>query len=193
MDIDLAELASLVTLLKEADFTEFRYDKGNTHIVVRRGPLDVATAHAATLPAVTTAYGNASPGAHTETTVGATAAAATHNVNPPASAASATAMSTSATRPGKTVISREPVPGAHVVTAPMLGTFYAAPKPGEPAFVAIGDAVGPDAVVCIVEVMKLMNSVHADISGTIVAIHAENGELVEYGQPLFSIQASSAS
>lgn len=75
----------------------------------------------------------------------------------------------------------------------MLGTFYAAPKPGEPAFVALGDAVGPDAVVCIVEVMKLMNSVHADISGTIVAIHAENGELVEFGQPLFSIQASSAS
>ena len=173
MDIDLAELASLVTLLKEADFAEFRYDKGDTHIIVRRGPLD------------------------------ATATPATHNVTPPASAVSTPASASPASaspastppvsRPGKTAVSREPVPGAHVVTAPMLGTFYAAPKPGEPAFVAVGDDVGPDAVVCIVEVMKLMNSVHAGISGTILAVHAENGELVEYGQPLFSIKTSSAS
>ena len=188
MDIDLAELASLVTLLKEADFTEFRYDKGDTHIVVRRGPLDMAIAHAATLPAGAAAPVNAAPAVHTAITTGTTAAATTHNVAPPAAT-----VSTTTSRPGKTAVSREPVPGAHVVPAPMLGTFYAAPKPGEPAFVAVGDAVGPDAVLCIVEVMKLMNSVHADISGTIVAIHAENGELVEFGQPLFSIQASSAS
>ena len=181
MDIDLAELASLVTLLKEADFTEFRYDKGDAHIVVRRGPLDVTTAQAAPLPAVTTAAGNTAPAVHTAT-------AATHNVSPPASAAP-----TPASRPANTAVSREPASGAHVVTAPMLGTFYAAPKPGEPAFVKVGDTVGPDSVLCIVEVMKLMNSVHADISGTILAIHAENGELVEFGQPLFSIQASSAS
>lgn len=193
MDIDLAELASLVTLLKEADFTEFRYDKGDTHIVVRRGPLDMAIAHAATLPAVVAAHGNAAPAVHTATTTGTTAAATTHSVAPASAAASTTTYATPTSRPGKTAVSREPVPGAHVVTAPMLGTFYAAPKPGEPAFVAVGDVVGSDAVVCIVEVMKLMNSVHADISGTIVAIHAENGELVEFGQPLFSIQASSAS
>ena len=188
MDIDLAELASLVTLLKEADFTEFRYDKGDAHIVVRRGPLDVTTAQVAPLPAVTTAAGNTAPAVHTATAAGATAAAATHNVSPPASAAP-----TPASRPANTAVSREPVSGAHVVTAPMLGTFYAAPKPGEPAFVKVGDTVGPDSVLCIVEVMKLMNSVHADISGTIAAIHAGNGELVEFGQPLFSIQASSAS
>jgi biotin carboxyl carrier protein len=71
----------------------------------------------------------------------------------------------------------------------LLGTFYAAAKPGEPAFVKIGDRVEPDTPVCIIEVMKLMYSVTAGISGTIAAICVENGDLVEHGQPLFLVDA----
>ncbi len=71
--------------------------------------------------------------------------------------------------------------------APLLGTFYSAPKPGEPPFVKVGDRVEPDTVVCIVEVMKLMNSVNAGVAGVIAAVHVRDGELVEYDQPLFTV------
>jgi acetyl-CoA carboxylase biotin carboxyl carrier protein len=72
----------------------------------------------------------------------------------------------------------------------MLGTFYSSPKPGSPAFVAVGDTVEPDAVVCIVEVMKLMNSVQAGVSGTVTEVYAKDGDLVEFGQPLFAVRES---
>jgi acetyl-CoA carboxylase biotin carboxyl carrier protein len=74
------------------------------------------------------------------------------------------------------------------VTAPMVGTFYRAPRPGAPPFVEVGAVVGPDDVVCIIEVMKLMNSIGAGIRGRIVEILADNGQLVEYGQALMIIE-----
>ena len=70
----------------------------------------------------------------------------------------------------------------------MVGTFYRAPKPDAPPFVAEGDAVKEGQVLCIVEAMKLMNEIEADATGTIKAILAENGQAVEYGQPLFVIE-----
>ncbi|WP_336629519.1 MULTISPECIES: acetyl-CoA carboxylase biotin carboxyl carrier protein [unclassified Microbacterium] len=77
-----------------------------------------------------------------------------------------------------------------VVTAPMLGMFYAAPQPGAPAFVTAGDAVQPDTVLGIVEVMKLMNNIEAGVAGTVVRVLVENESLVEYGQPLIVIRKS---
>jgi len=74
------------------------------------------------------------------------------------------------------------------VRAPMVGTFYRAPAPGAPAFVEVGAKVEPDDVVCIIEVMKLMNSIRAGRRGRVVEILAENAELVEYGQPLIVIE-----
>lgn len=79
-------------------------------------------------------------------------------------------------------------PGEVVVKSPMVGTFYAAPQPGAPAFVSVGDTVNPDTVTCIVEVMKLMNNVEAGVSGTVVKILVENEAAVEYGQPLMVIK-----
>jgi acetyl-CoA carboxylase biotin carboxyl carrier protein len=78
--------------------------------------------------------------------------------------------------------------GAVPIEAPMLGTFYRAPGPGEQPFVEVGAAVEPDSTVCIIEVMKMMNSVPAGVAGTVVEVAAENGELVEYGQPLFYVR-----
>ena len=78
-------------------------------------------------------------------------------------------------------------PGGHVVRSPMVGTFYNAPSPSSPAFVEVGQAVKMGDVICIVEAMKMMNQIEADKSGTIEAILVENGEPVEFDQPLFSI------
>jgi acetyl-CoA carboxylase biotin carboxyl carrier protein len=77
--------------------------------------------------------------------------------------------------------------GAATIDAPMLGTFYRASAPGEQPFVDVGSQVDRDTVVCLIEVMKMMNSVKAGVSGTVVEVCATNAELVEYGEPLFRV------
>ena len=78
-------------------------------------------------------------------------------------------------------------PEGHTMKAPMVGTFYRAPAPGAKAFVEVGQRVAEGDVVCIIEAMKLLNEIEAERAGTIKAILAENGQPVEYGQPLFVI------
>jgi acetyl-CoA carboxylase biotin carboxyl carrier protein len=78
--------------------------------------------------------------------------------------------------------------GLTAIEAPMLGTFYRAEGPGQAPFVQVGSQVEPDTIVCIIEVMKMMNSVPAGASGTIVEVCPQNAQLVEYGQPLFRVQ-----
>ena len=161
MDLDLEELAAVIELLDKADFTDFRYEKGDLRIAVRRGgpPLDDDRAAAPARP------------------LGATAESA-----PAAARAQPVSRATTAAPP---VI---PDDGTVLVRSGMLGSFYRAPKPGDPPFVNIGDKVEPDSVVCIVEVMKLMNSMTADVSGEVMAVHAKDGDLVEFDQPLFSVR-----
>jgi acetyl-CoA carboxylase biotin carboxyl carrier protein len=77
--------------------------------------------------------------------------------------------------------------GAATIDAPRLGTFYRASAPGEQPFVEVGSKVDPDTVVCLIEVMKMMNSVKAGVAGTVVEVCAANAELVEYGEPLFRV------
>jgi acetyl-CoA carboxylase biotin carboxyl carrier protein len=77
--------------------------------------------------------------------------------------------------------------GGQTIAAPMLGTFYRAEAPGATPFVDVGARVEADTIVCLIEVMKMMNSVPAGLAGTIVEICAENAALVEYGQPLFRV------
>jgi acetyl-CoA carboxylase biotin carboxyl carrier protein len=76
------------------------------------------------------------------------------------------------------------------IASPMVGTFYRAPAPGEPAFVEVGDKIAVGQVVCIIEAMKLMNEIEAEISGKVMEIAVENGEPVEYGQTLLWIAPS---
>jgi acetyl-CoA carboxylase biotin carboxyl carrier protein len=78
--------------------------------------------------------------------------------------------------------------GFHVITAPIVGTFYRAPNPDAEPFVKIGDVVEKGKTLCIVEAMKLMNEIEADISGTVVAIYPQNAQPVEFGEKLFAIQ-----
>ena len=74
-----------------------------------------------------------------------------------------------------------------VIKSPIVGTFYAAPNPESPAFVKVGDHVGPETTVCIVEAMKVFNQIPAEVSGKITTVLAENGQPVEFGQPLFKV------
>jgi acetyl-CoA carboxylase biotin carboxyl carrier protein len=73
------------------------------------------------------------------------------------------------------------------ISAPMIGTFYRAEAPGAPPFVSVGARVEPETIVCLIEVMKMMNSIPAGVAGTIVEVCAENAELVEYGAALFQV------
>ena len=79
-------------------------------------------------------------------------------------------------------------PKGHQLKSPMVGTFYRAPSPGAPSFIEVGQAVTKGQTLCIIEAMKLLNEIESDVSGTIKAILVENGQPVEYGQPLFIIE-----
>jgi acetyl-CoA carboxylase biotin carboxyl carrier protein len=78
--------------------------------------------------------------------------------------------------------------GGMTIESPMLGVFYRAPSPGAPPFVDVGTRVETDTIVCLIEVMKMMNSVPAGVAGTIAEVHVENAQAVEYGQPLFRVE-----
>ncbi len=78
--------------------------------------------------------------------------------------------------------------GAETIDSPMVGTFYTASSPDTKAFANVGDHVGPDTVVCIVEAMKVFNEIKAETTGTITKVLIENGQAVEFGQPLYTIK-----
>jgi acetyl-CoA carboxylase biotin carboxyl carrier protein len=111
------------------------------------------------------AIGNVAPAQIPETVIGAPAATSPPNV-------------------------AAPVPAGNelIVKSPIVGTFYDAPKPGDPPFVKVGDSVEPGQVLCIIESMKLMNEIESEVAGTIVAKLIENGQPVEYGEALFAIR-----
>jgi acetyl-CoA carboxylase biotin carboxyl carrier protein len=88
--------------------------------------------------------------------------------------------------PAAVTVSNEPIAG-HTINSPMVGSFYASPAPGSPAFVNVGQAVSPGDVLCIIEAMKMMNQIEADKAGVIGAILVEDGEPIEFDQPLFTI------
>jgi acetyl-CoA carboxylase biotin carboxyl carrier protein len=162
VDIDLDELIALVELLKDTEFSEFKYEKGDLRITIRRGDRS-----------------DEQELIHRQNA---------GNSRREASVAQERSERVTAKAPARPrPASIDAASGAVPVTAPLLGTFYARPKPGEPPFVSVASIVEADTVLCIIEVMKLMNSVVAGVRGTIAAIHANEGELVEHGQLLFSI------
>jgi acetyl-CoA carboxylase biotin carboxyl carrier protein len=93
-----------------------------------------------------------------------------------------------ATGPSAPASSTPPEPQGHALKSPMVGTFYRAPSPGAPSFVEVGQSVTKGQTLCIIEAMKLLNEIESDVAGTIKAILVENGQPVEYGQPLFLIE-----
>ena len=115
--------------------------------------------------------------------------AAVHYAAPPAvQAAPLAAMAAPAgAAPAAAPAVAEPEPG-HVVKSPMVGTFYRSANPGSKAFVEVGSTITEGAPICIIEAMKIMNEIEADKSGTVTRILCENGQAIEFGQPLFIIE-----
>ncbi|MDQ3798934.1 MAG: acetyl-CoA carboxylase biotin carboxyl carrier protein [Acidobacteriota bacterium] len=123
--------------------------------------------------------------------------AASAPVQSSSAAAAAPAQTAAAAAGGKT---ETPHPGAKAETeaaadedlykipSPIVGTFYRSPSPDKEPYVQIGSRVSPESVVCIIEAMKLMNEIQAEVSGEVAKIYVENGQAVEYGQPLFGIR-----
>ncbi|HEX4942850.1 MAG TPA: acetyl-CoA carboxylase biotin carboxyl carrier protein [Usitatibacteraceae bacterium] len=93
--------------------------------------------------------------------------------------------------PGDAVVAAPEAPAqptGHTLKSPMVGTFYRSPSPGTPSFVEVGQVVAKGQTLCIIEAMKLLNEIESDMAGTVKAILVENGQPVEYGQPLFVIE-----
>ncbi|MAT68872.1 MAG: acetyl-CoA carboxylase, biotin carboxyl carrier protein [Planctomycetaceae bacterium] len=115
---------------------------------------------------------------------------ATAMAAPLAPVASAAAPAPAASPAAQPAAAAEAAPPANAafITSPMVGTFYSSANPESPPFVKVGDQVGPETVVCIVEAMKVFNEIPADCSGKIVKVLVENGDAVEYGQKLFQVE-----
>jgi len=107
---------------------------------------------------------------------------------PAAMAAPLAAAAPPATADAAAAVPADDSAGTHTITAPMVGTFYRSPSPDADTYAEVGDKIGPESVVCILEAMKVMNEIKAECSGEIVKICVQNAEAVEYGQALFIVK-----
>lgn len=156
--MDLRKLKTLIDLVSESGISELEVTEGEGKVrIVKNAPPVYVQPSASYAPQLTAA----APAAGASVSAEAGAAQ-------PAPAAPA-------------------APQGHVVTSPMVGTFYRAPSPGADPFVQVGDAVKEGQTLCIIEAMKLLNEIETDKAGVIKEILAENGQAVEFGQPLFVI------
>lgn len=161
--LNINELRELAEMVNEHGFTEFEFENENIRIRLSK----------MTAPPIVQAMQPV-----------AQAVAPTVSAAPQAtSAAQATTTESAAAQPAA-----DADEGLFKITSPIVGTFYRSPSPDKPAYVQEGDTVNENTVVCIVEAMKLMNEIQAETSGEVVKIYVENGQPVEYGQPLFGIK-----
>lgn len=157
--MDLRKLKTLIDLVAESSISELEITEGEGKVRIVKAAPQAAVAQAAPLAA------GPAPMAMPVAPVAAPASAVASEVqdSPPAA------------------------PSGHRVTSPMVGTFYRAASPGGAPFVSLGDAVSEGQTLCVIEAMKLMNEIPADRAGVIKEILVENGQAVEFGQPLFVI------
>jgi acetyl-CoA carboxylase biotin carboxyl carrier protein len=160
--LDIADLKEILGILEEQDITEFELEQDGVKLRVCRstGGRTVVTVPTAGVAAGMSAVQAVAP----ESSLGgpaAVAAVATPAVSGPAGV---------------------------VVTSPIVGTFYRAPDPNSAPFVEVGDRVKVGQVLCIIEAMKLMNEIEAETPGEVVKVHVENGQAVQYGDPLFTVR-----
>ena len=176
------QVLQLIEAVSASELTEFKYEEDGVKLSLKKTCDRIVPAPACAAPAVV-----AAPAAAAAQNLPAAVAAQTvpGNAGITADAAGAVVPDTSAAEAGNTSESRE-ISG-NVVKSPLVGTFYAAPSEDAEPFVKVGDSVEEGQVLAIVEAMKLMNEIESDFTGTVKEILVENGEAVEYGQPLFVI------
>ncbi|MEJ8568782.1 acetyl-CoA carboxylase biotin carboxyl carrier protein [Elongatibacter sediminis] len=158
--MDIRKVKKLIELLEDSNLTEIEIVEGEESVRLTRGGPAVAAPQAVAMPAAAPAYPPAAPAA-----VPAPAA-------PQGSAGS----------------EEQEIPEGEVIRSPMVGTYYASPSPEADPFVTMGQKVTEGETLCIIEAMKMFNQIEAEATGTIVAILAENGQPVEFDQPLFVIR-----
>lgn len=157
-NLNLAEIKELIELVSDKQFNEFELERGSFRLRLQKGAPRVVVESAPPAPVVVET-GSASP---------SVAAAAPTSEHAPAPAA--------------------PEESLHIVTSPIVGTFYRSSSPTTEPFVKLGDSVEEGKTLCIIEAMKLMNEINSDASGAVAKIFVENGQPVEYGQPLFGLK-----
>jgi acetyl-CoA carboxylase biotin carboxyl carrier protein len=167
--MNLGQMEQLLTFMKEHELEEFEYSQGDLHIRLKR-----AAGHS-------NSSSNLPPRILVPPEIVVAAPESTSEV--PSSAVSSTAAPT---REPTSETSR--ADDQHIVKSPIVGTYYGSPSPGAEPFVKPGDAVETGQVLCIIEAMKLMNEIESDTAGEIMRIFVENGQPVEYGEPLFAIR-----
>jgi acetyl-CoA carboxylase biotin carboxyl carrier protein len=157
---EIQQIEQLLQFMSEHNLEEFEYSRGDLRIRLRKPSAGVMVA----APRVAVAPEIIVPGSITA---------------PPA-------------EPGSAATSPEArsTEDLHLVKSPIVGTYYGSPSPGAEAFVKVGAYVETGQTLCIVEAMKLMNEIESDVSGEVIRVFAENGQPVEYGQPLFGIRPS---
>lgn len=158
--MDLIKIKQVVDLMKKSDLSEFEIQDQDFKLRIKRD-----------LPGRAPVAAPAAPAAAAPAPVAAAPA-------PVAAAAPAPAAPAAAD------------PSVKLITSPMVGTYYATPSPENPPFVTVGSPIKADTVVCIIEAMKVMNEIQAEISGTVVECLVANGTSVEFGQPLFRVKVS---
>jgi len=159
------ELKELIDFLIEKDISEFELERGDVKVRIKRGGEMAATVITHAVPMAPVPM-SAPPGQSSHSATAAAPPPASTSTAPPAAAEEE----------------------LHTVKSPIVGTFYEAPGPGALPFVKPGDQVAAGQVLCIIEAMKLMNEIEADASGEVVKVLVNNGQPVEYGQPLFAIR-----
>ena len=163
--MNLKEIKELIDLITEKGISEFELERAGVRLKISRNAI------------------SGSPEVQLQPT----------NSRPPASANNAPALVSNpaiVALPPSQAPTTAPasVEEVYVVRSPMVGTFYAAPTQQEPPFVQIGDRVQPGQVLCIIEAMKLMNEIEAEVVGEVLQCHVESGQPVEYGEPLFDLR-----
>jgi acetyl-CoA carboxylase biotin carboxyl carrier protein len=164
----LEDIQELLDVLAGREITEFEMEQNGVKIRIKRGNPGTANSGAAE------GYFVASP-----------APRVAPSASPPLGSPAANAAP-----PAADEVGAETAEGLYIQKSPIVGTFYSAPAPNAPSFVKPGDVVQVGQVLCIIEAMKLMNELEAEVAGEIVRVYVENGQPVEYGQSLFAIKPS---
>ncbi len=159
--MNLKELKEILQILDEKEITEFELEEEGMKLRIRKAA------------------------AHSGLPVAAAAAAPVAPTAPPAAPTALAASSASAAAPGPVAPDEA---GLVQVKSPIVGTFYRSPDPASPPFVSVGDRIQVGQVLCIIEAMKLMNEIEAEVAGEVVKVHHDSGQPVQYGEPLFAVR-----
>jgi acetyl-CoA carboxylase biotin carboxyl carrier protein len=171
------ELRDLFALFTEHSLTEFEIEREGFRVHLGRNPAPQGGA-----------VGQQAPQAQATTMNPPALTSAPHAVSGGQGGGGAATTATGSASPTQPEASAAEEESLHIITSPIVGTFYRSPSPTAEPFVRLGSHVDPDSTVCIIEAMKLMNEIQSETSGEIAKIYVENGQPVEYGQPLFGVK-----